>query len=47
MEDEGHEENGYTFTQVRVNHVGGGICWGCTVIPVVSGAISRPEGGFL
>jgi hypothetical protein len=45
--DWGNEANGCTFAKVRVNHVGGGMCWGCTVIYVVPDAILRPEGGFL
>ena len=45
MGDEGHEENGCTFAQVRVNHVGGWVCWECTVISVVTGAILLPGGG--
>jgi hypothetical protein len=36
-----NEENGGKFAQVRVDHVGGGMCWGCTVIYLVPDAILR------
>jgi hypothetical protein len=42
-----NEENGANSQQVRVDHVGGGMCWGYTVIYLVPAAILRPEGGFL
>jgi hypothetical protein len=42
-----NEASGCTLAQVRVNHVGGGVFWGCTVIYLVPDAILRTEGGFL